>query len=67
MSSNGTTVCLTCRTTKRTEFGGGNCTRCHKPMHYIGKNWRIPKKDDDKEWKKLEKLIEVWERRRYTA
>lgn len=68
MPSNGTLVCLDCRTTRRgSGFGERKCIRCHKVMNYIGQHWRVPKKDDDKEWKNLEKLIEVWERRKYTA
>ncbi len=58
MPSNGTYVCLTCRTTKRKDmFHSLNCTNCHQPMVYIGKHWRVPKKKDDDGWTVLAELV----------
>lgn len=43
-------VCATCRTTSKS---GNVCPRCRNERVCVGYRWRIPKKNNDREWKKL--------------
>lgn len=58
--SNETAVCLKCHRTARVTFLYREvvCSNCGKPMIAIGKRWRAPKRDDDKGWKILRRLVE---------
>ncbi len=53
-------VCLTCRKSAKAKDGmpAPICPTCHIPMVNIGKHWRVPKRTDDKEWKKLKDRID---------
>lgn len=62
MADNGNYVCTICRMSKRDSQSYEVqyfpvCSRCHNKMEYIGKHWRVPKKNDDKEWKLIIKLL----------
>jgi len=60
--SNRTYICLDCRTAKRaiaaywrkTDF---RCPQCQKPLAELPWRRRIPKKDDDRGWKELERIV----------
>ncbi len=60
--SNRTYICIPCRYSKRAEanFGLNNemrCPQCRGKLWELEWKWRIPRKDDDKEWKALEKKV----------
>ncbi len=57
-------VCIKCRIIKRVkqrmeDMGHGidKCPRCHKKMTHMWCKIRLPKKSDDKAWKKLERKL----------
>jgi DNA repair exonuclease SbcCD ATPase subunit len=71
--SNRTYICINCRTAKRAEaeYGLANdmrCSICRQELWELDHKWRIPKKDDDKEWKKLEEKVKMdkenWSKRK---
>lgn len=63
-------ICLKCRRSVKelynSRFWGGAeyldtnrlpCAICHGEMYYVGKHFAPPRKNDDKQWKKLEWMI----------
>ena len=59
MPSNGTYVCIFCKTTKRGDMVNYEdqlplCNCCKKQMEFVGKHWRVPKQNDKKAWDELE-------------
>ena len=66
MPANSTYVCVTCRIAQKSVGYGGRfsytpttCRRCHGDMVSIGKNRRVPKKDDDKGWQKIKEIVDA--------
>ncbi len=58
MPSNGTYICVKCHETKRgdivfSESSLPKCNNCRQHMEFIGKHWRVPKKEDKKGWTEL--------------
>ena len=54
MPSNVTYTCIPCRfSAKQTS----KCPNCYKPMTYMGKAFKPPKKTNDSQWRKVEMLI----------
>jgi len=43
-------VCMECHTSSRCWI---KCPKCQKPMICIGSRWRVPKKNDKRNWKIL--------------
>lgn len=54
-----TFVCCDCRKSARCRFYVPTCPSCHEEMTGIGTKWRVPKKNDNKEWHLLEALIQL--------
>lgn len=54
-----TLACIQCRITKRVlNYKSSDCMicpRCHNKMRDFGCKYRLPKKSDNKAWKKLER------------
>ena len=60
--SNRTYVCLECRFSKRADAAYGleteyRCPHCHESLSELPWRWRIPKRTDNPEWKKLKQMI----------
>ena len=60
--SNRTYICLDCRTAKRAEAAYGlntdyRCSQCRGRLHELPWRWRIPKKSNNSEWKKLREMV----------
>lgn len=53
-----TFVCCVCRKSARRKWSVPVCPFCNEGMIGIGTKWRVPKKDDDKEWALLAELIQ---------
>ncbi len=50
-----TYVCLSCRHTAKSSCTA-TCPHCRRDMITFGRNWRVPKKTDDKGWKQMQDM-----------
>ena len=62
-----TYICLECRTARRADAAYGlntdfRCSQCQASLFELPWRWRIPKKTDDSEWKKLRRMVTDIER-----
>jgi len=45
-----------CKSWKLAEEAAGKCPQCAKPLHWMGRAFKAPKKTDHEQWKKVEAL-----------
>ena len=61
--SNRTYICIECRTSKRAEAAYGlntnfRCSVCQNFLYELPWDWRIPKRNNEKEWQSLKEMVE---------